>query len=261
MEAKSVYAKHLDTEEVREFESLSEAGRQIGLKFPVLAKQIYKKRIFKNEWIMAFDLNEIKDINRKSFTKPIYVYDLAKNKVVKEYLSFKELGEKYGYSEQRVRNSVYRATIVDRKYGFSYENNLTEKYKETLKVMKSTGLLQNKTKTKFTIIDFETGLQTTKTCYLVDLAKNLDVNYHFLCTKKNKRELVRNRYAIATNRQDIKYFEDMRIKKYAKKKTAKKKAPKIDLNVNGELVYKEPNRPVKRIGKLGTEEIKNRFKK
>jgi len=266
MEAKSVYAKHLDTEEVREFESLSEAKRFFGLQFSILAKQVESGRIYNNNWVMSFDKEKLTPINRLSLMKTIYVYDIKNKVVYAEKLSMEEVATKYNLSYMKVKNSIYKGSIVNgRDYGFSYNGDKLEHYIEKAKKHKPKWNKKkrkaNKSIPTYTIIDFENGLQKKQTSYLTDIAKMLGVSYSNLSLRKNNRQLIKKRYAIATNRQDIKYFEEMRIKKYAKKKEAKKKAPKVDLTVNGELVYREPNRPVKRIGKLGKEEIKNRFKK
>lgn len=235
------YVKDLKTKQVKEYISLNEIYKDLGLKARLSHKDVERKRIVYDRYMLSDSL----DFNRRTY-KPVNVeteYLLEDNGKLTKYVgTLNNLAKKLGIKIHSIRQTINTNTLIQKRYRLytdeKYIKPLVRNYKQAVK-------------RKFFIFDLFFDKEREKVMTITELCEYLQTTRQNIHAGLSKGYKIKNRYYISYN--------TMKHEKF-KKTNARLKKQKVDLRENGDFVYREPNKPVKRIGKLGVDGIKNRLK-
>lgn len=233
------YLKDTQNGNILEFETLASIQRQFNLDGLVNKRDVQRKRLIKNRYVLSdtLDFSKPKKQCRKRTVRNFIVYF---DDSIKEYTcTTHDLAETLDIPYNSLRQYVNTSNRCGGKCYVYHKGNEIKH-------------LQPKNKT-FYVLDLEFGNITTKFTTLKELAESLNLKQESLRTCITSRQRIKGRYY-------INYDNDFTIMAKKKKKNPIDKKPKPDLNVNGEFVRKEPNKPAVRKGKLGLDNIKQRLK-
>lgn len=235
------YIKDLKTNEIKEYISLSEIYKGLGLKARLSHKDIERKRIVYDRYMLSDPL----DFNKRTY-KPVNVeteYLLEDNGQLRKYVgTLNNLAKELGIKIHSIRQTINTNTLIQKRYRLYTDEKcikpLVRNYKQAVKK-------------KFFIFDLLFDKEREKVMTITELCEYLQTTRQNIHAGLSKGYKINSRYYIS--------YTTMKQKKF-KKTNAQLKKKKVDLSENGDFVYKEPNKPAKRIGKLGVDGIKNRLK-
>lgn len=240
------YIKDLQNNEVLEFTSLYKIEKFLNMKTLLKTKDAERKRVIQNRYMLSLDLDFTKERKR---AKKIVNWVVFDNDVKSEYeCTAEELYKKLDITFNIFRQGVNKNVLMKNRFKIYTKGNEINHLPR--KVRKEREPIRKN------IFIFDTLLKSINEVYLSlqEVADKYGLMKYEVVNAISQKQLIRDRYYINYENNFT-----MRKKKY-KKTNAQLKNKKIDLDVNGEFTYKEPNKPTVRLGKLGIDGIKNRFK-